>query len=170
MIWPSCFHQGLVTSTPYMWLSKLERMKQIGILKSCWKLYIRICMTLRWCRWKPPISFFCSTRWIDGEKVAIGTVGIWKSKSQICNFYQSLPKITMFFIAGTMKPFLTQYQSIKSMKPYLYDGFYQLLRHTAPKSIKLDVLKQYKNSSNLCDIDLTDPKNRLTNRKLALAL
>lgn len=76
----------------------------------------------------------------------------------------------MFFMAGTMKPFLTQYQSTKSMKPYLYDDFYQLLRHTVPKSIKLDVLKQYKNASNLCDIDLTDPKNRLANRKLALAL
>ena len=76
----------------------------------------------------------------------------------------------MFFIAGTMKPFLTQYQSTKSMTLYLYDDFYQLLGHTVPKSIKLDVLKQYKKASNLSDIDFTDPKNRLTNRKLALAL
>ena len=64
----------------------------------------------------------------------------------------------MFFIAGTMKPFLTQYQSTKSMTLYLYDDFYQLLRHTVPKSIKLDVLKQYKKASNLSDIDFTDPQ------------
>ena len=83
----------------------------------------------------------------------------------------SLADLNFFtYIAGPMKPFLRQYQSTKSMIPYLYDDLCHLLRDILLKFITPDVLKQYKNASNLCDIDLTDAKNQLSNWRLALTL
>ena len=60
-----------------------------------------------------------------------------------------------------MKPFLIQYQSTKSMIPFLYKDLYQLLRDIVSKFIKPDVLEQCKNTSSLCDIDFKDTKNQL---------
>ena len=56
-----------------------------------------------------------------------------------------LAKLHFFtYIVGTLKPFLTQYQSTKPMISFLYDDLYQLLRDIVSEFIKPDILESVK--------------------------
>ena len=114
-----------------------------------------------------PLSF-CGRWRIEDEKVAIRAINIWESICQLCNFYQSLPKskqptsksymivscyllpkIVLFWenCTSSLTPvvtFLTQYQSVKAMIPFLYDHLYHWTRYIVSNFIKPDVLELYK--------------------------
>ena len=62
-----------------------------------------------------------------------------------------------------MKPFLTEYQYIKPMMPFMYDDLHQLLRDIVSKYIKPDTLEKCKNASILYDINA---KNHLKNKEV----
>ena len=104
---------------------------------------------------------------IEDEQVAAGAIKIWDDLCQLCTFWQSQPKTKQpssqsylmllsaskdplslaklhFFshIAGTMKPFLTEYQFTKPMVPFMYDDLHQLLRGIVSKYIKLEMLEK----------------------------
>ena len=46
------------------------------------------------------------------------------------------------YIAGTVKPFFTEYQYTKPMMPFMYDDLHQLLSDIVSKCIKLKMLKK----------------------------
>ena len=102
-------------------------------------------------QFSPP---FCGTWWIEDEQVAIRAIETQSDICQLCTFWLSLPKskpllsqsylillsatkdplivakLHFFsYIAGTMKPFLTEYHYTKPMMPFIYDDLYQLLRY-----------------------------------------
>ena len=60
---------------------------------------------------------------------------------------------------ASLKDFLTSYQQVKPMAPFLHDDFHQLFRDIVAKFIKPNVLDQCKNSKQLCEIDLNNPNN-----------
>ena len=68
-------------------------------------------------------------------------------------------------MAGTMKPFLTEFQYTKPMMLFMYEDFHQLLRDIVSKHIKLEMEKS-KNASILCDVNFSDAKNHLRNKEV----
>ena len=65
-----------------------------------------------------------------------------------------------------MKSFLTEYQYTKPMMPFIYDDLHQLLRDIVSKYIKPEMLEKCINASILCDVNLSDAKNHLRNKKV----
>ena len=56
------------------------------------------------------------------------------------------------YIAGTMKPFLTECQYTKPMMPIIYDDLHQLSRDLVSRYNKPKTLEKSKNASILCVI------------------
>ena len=121
---------------------------------------------------------FCGTRWIEDEKVALRAIDIWDHICQICKFWEGLVKSRQpscksyetvlsatkdpliiaklnFFahIARMLQSFLTTYQSVKPMTPFLHDDLYQLLKDITSKFMKSEVLDKCKSSISLCKLD-----------------
>ena len=120
-------------------------------------LPVELRITLMW-----PELVNCDTRWLKDEQVAVWAIEILGSYiCQPCTCWQSLPKsrwpssqsyLTLLsatkdplilaklyffsYIAGTIKPFLTEYQYTKPMMSFTYDDLRQLLRDIVSKYIK----------------------------------
>ena len=122
---------------------------------------------------------FCGIRWIEYDWVAVRAIEIWDG--MLCTFWLSLlksnrpasenplilAKLHFFsYITGIMKPFLTEYQYTKLMMPFMYDDFHQLLIDVMSKYIKPERLEKCKNASILCDVNFSDTKNQLKNKKV----
>ena len=67
------------------------------------------------------------------------------------------------YIAGTMKPFLTECQYTKPMMPIIYDDLHQLSRDIVSRYNKPKTLEKCKNAIILCDINFSDAKDHLRN-------
>ena len=132
-----------------------------------------------------PLPFY-GTRWVEDEKVAVRAINIWTDVCQLYRFWQSLSKskrpssksyLTVqdatieplilaklhFFahVCGILKPFLTLYQCVKPMMPFLYDDLRVPLREIASKFVLQTVLDECKTGVELCDIDYNDKKKQL---------
>ena len=125
------------------------------------------------------------------EQVAVQAIEICDDICQLCTIWQSLPKskrlsnqsyLTLLsatkdpliliklhfcsYIAGTMKPFLTEYQYSRPMMPFMCDDLHQLLRDIVSKYVKFETLEKCKNASILCDVNLSGAKNHLSNKEV----
>ena len=130
-----------------------------------------------------PVPFW-DTRCIKDGQVAVWAIEIWDDICHLCTFWQSLStskrpssqsyltvlsstkdplilaKLHFFScIAGTMKPFLTEYQYAKPMIPFMHDDLHQLLRDVVSKYITPEALEKCKNASILFDVSFNDAKN-----------
>ena len=69
-------------------------------------------------------------------------------------------------IAGTMKPFLREYQYTKPMMTFMCEDLHQLLRDRVSKYIKPETLEKCKSPCLFSDVNFSDAKNHLGKKQV----
>ena len=136
---------------------------------------------------------FCSTRWVEDEKVAKRLIEIWPNLIKLYEFWDSLskskrpksksyenvkvgindvltiPKLHFFmFIAGILRPFLTAFQSDEPMVPYLCNDIKDIYYKLFQLIVKPDILKINARPLQLVKLDLDDESNLISWKKVHL--
>ena len=131
-------------------------------------------------------SCFCTTRWVEDQKVAERLCSIWenikkmtkswealpKTKRQKCKSYNTviegakdeltLAKLEFFgYIASLLQNILLKYQADASMIPFLFEDLFSIAKSLMDLIIKPDVLSSHVNGSQLQNFDFTEKENFL---------
>ena len=125
---------------------------------------------------------FGKVRWFDDGPVTYRAIEIWEHVKKIYAMWKSLPKskqpssqrfVTIqeaikeemfhFFasIADLLKPFLTLYQTLNPMLPFLSPDLHTLCREIMSWYIKCAVLSEASSGFKLCMVDVTAKENHL---------
>ena len=131
--------------------------------------------------------FYLPFRWVEDKKVSDRIIKIWPSIVKIVNYWSSLPpskqpkcksynvlkdamkdlsvvaKFNFFsFLAGRLLPYLTCYQSQKSMILFLHEDIQQLVKELLSLTIKSQVIDSCKEDYKaLLKIDVRDVSNHI---------
>ena len=122
-----------VTGTSQLWHTVVERWTG-----SSWAIEIwdHICQPCTCWQWLPKSKWPSSQSYLTLQSA---------TKDPLI-----LAKLYFFsYIAGTIKPFLTEYQYTKPMMSFTYDDLRQLLRDIVSKYIKSETMEKCKNASIL---------------------
>ena len=123
-------------------------------------------------------------RWVENKRVATSLIDIWENIKKVYAFWESMPKskrpssksyfsvqeslgdeliivkLKFFvYVAGIVKPFLTEFQSDKPMIPNWYFHLKSIIKQILGIIVETKIIDSCKTGKQLKDIDLLDKKN-----------
>lgn len=135
-------------------------------------------------------QFFSATRWLENKEPADRLLLIWTNISKVWNWWlekkntcmtsksmgyvedavkdkMTVPKLQFFsFLAGKLNPFLTKYQSVKPLIPFMYYDLKVLVTDLLSLIVKKSVMESEKTAKKLISIDLHLSENLLPNANI----